>query len=236
MAAAVVTAAVEAVASMAAAAVADITVAAAVLNAAENPAADIPAACVLPVLKATAAAVDRAVPVVWVPAVWVPREEACQEEARARVVPRIFVPPSTMANGIHLVRRTQAAKPSPPTTPEWPTTIGMDLTAPEKPVLAADSAERASVGAAVGVVASDGRSGAVIGDLPGASAGIPGGMVLPGTDLLTLIPITRTRITVTTGPITLHPMLRRPLQRRRRMVRQETVLRLALTRPERETT
>ena len=157
-----------------------------------------------------------------------------------------------MANGIHLVRRTQAAKPSPPTTPEWPTTIGMDLTAPEKPVLAADSAERASVGAAVGVVASDGvsavavagavgpsasdgRSGAVIGDLPGASAGIPGGMVLPGTDLLTLIPITRTRITVTTGPTTL-PMLRRPLQRRRRMVRQETVLRLALTRPERETT
>jgi hypothetical protein len=114
---------------MAAAAVEAITAAAAVLSAVEeNPAADILAACVLLALGATAAAAhpERA-------AVWAPRGEVRQEEVRARVVLRIFVPPSTTANGIHLLLRTQPVKPSPPTIPEWPTTIGTDLTAPEKP-------------------------------------------------------------------------------------------------------
>src|SRR5277367_4565331 len=234
---------------MAAAAVEATTAAAAVLSAVEeNPAADILAACVLLALAATAAAAhpERA-------AVWAPRGEVRQEEVRARVVLRIFVPPSTTANGIHLLLRTQPVKLSPPTIPEWPTTIGTDLTAPEKPVLEADSADQASVGAAVGVAAmagvsavavagvvgpsaSDGRSGALTGDLPGGSVGVRGGTVLPGTGRLTLIPITRTPITVTTGPTILRPMLRRLLRPHRRTARPETVLQLALTRQEKEMT
>jgi hypothetical protein len=85
-----------------------------------------------------------------------------------------------------------------------------------------------AVAGEVGPSVSDGRSGVLTGDLPGASVGVLGGMAPPGTGLLTLILIMRTRITVTTGPT----ILRRMRRQQRRMADQAKSRLLAQTRPE----
>jgi len=152
---------------------------------------------------------------------------------------RIFVPQSTMADGIrsatavvsHEVPRTSVkdavsvasrTQASPLTISEGPTARGTPL-APQEPAPvspAKGSGVRASVGmvkageaagvvmvgaGVVGASASDGPTGAAIGDRAGRSAGIPGGTTRTGTPL-GLIPTTR--ITATTGTTIRRPTIR----------------------------